>query len=54
VTAYFHSVLETAMPKWTELGWVEVAREHKPSVAVACVLMKWTGKGKPKFPEASP
>lgn len=51
MTSYFHSILETDLPTWSAIGWVEVARERKPSVACACVLVRWCGGGNPRLPK---
>lgn len=50
MTRYFHSILESALESYLDLGWGEVARDHRPSVDEAIVLIEWVGCGEPRMP----
>jgi hypothetical protein len=42
IARYYHSVLADALPAWEALGWREVGRDRKPSVAQDIVLIEWS------------
>jgi hypothetical protein len=47
---YFMPVLEGDLAAWLGLGWRAAARDRRPSLTEAIVLLEWGGRGAPPVP----